>query len=1002
MATWNSVNGVEDGEPVCAETFNRPIGELTSRTDYLKSILDDISGIDSVKTTGARLKEGEKFAVGDIVCIDPETKLYTKAISSMSLYDAYTASEKAYAVGMLVDFSGTSGTIVFYGKIDLSDMDVDGMLDKHSGEFVNGQYYLSSTTAGKITRYPTGPRISLGFFSRNEAVSGKYPGDFAILNPQYMDIEAHSHRTFVLAAKPAGVVDYEGDPSDDVPMTAHVSGYPPIDDAPGAPRLTVCGDWTIDKNATYTIKLDNGSGDTPTSWPCRMTWSGVGDDTTSGTVEVRFFGEEIPIGKYGLAVRFEAGVGNGPESPYTEEVDEASRTWSVDHEMGRGWTSASANVVETFGDNHLRLTGTAEKTVEQVYAIIPGYIFDLTASIPSISSGDTLSIGGEEFIFVDESYEGETDATKVYIADNVMDTLVSLAEKSNSVVLYDDTIGQVLAGFEDSDGVKFKEKDGEAETLSPVLSGADYVLFFDMETKKSLAVPKAIGSVNFSVVLAEHWAEVPLANGLTVTFVGNEDFSVGALSQFYVESGVPGSVYRYAIEFDNDLKKHFPPVPAKSGSLMLNGVELESYELYGKKAVFGIGGDSIYWLDPAYGRAPWPEAYVDSEEEVPIDDQYRLLFHFVSEFHSETGPVTSLHSAEGSPIKVFRCGTDEPASVGDLSLDLRLELDASDSGEKGYKVVKRTRNGRLLLGPVVERIVAGPGISISKTSNVPDGQGTVMISADGTMYNGDFETVALENAKLESVGMFPYIRLLKWDGGSSSNIPTGFVAKFHVPATAYVTMYRVKFYATVFGEESFEGQASPLNAGVRMDYNILPDFGAPYAIPTISNLKEDLISPDSAAVLNIPFGSQSGNGYEYKAFDPMLVHNDSSIDDEYGRSYQVYGAAFPNNEDCSNYCSKHQIVGSFGILPGYTVAIRFSRTAPTAGSAYTAPIGFLNLRWSIEAVTTIDSGNLVFSTDQLVEQTVMKLRKVALNDSIMNKDYDVVSVIQKLLNALRG
>ena len=98
MATWNSVNGVEDGEPVCAETFNRPIGELTSRTDYLKSILDAISGIDSVKTTGARLKEGEKFAVGDIVCIDPETKLYTKAISSMSVYDAYTASEWAYAV----------------------------------------------------------------------------------------------------------------------------------------------------------------------------------------------------------------------------------------------------------------------------------------------------------------------------------------------------------------------------------------------------------------------------------------------------------------------------------------------------------------------------------------------------------------------------------------------------------------------------------------------------------------------------------------------------------------------------------------------------------------------------------------------------------------------------------------------------------------------------------------------------------------------------------------
>lgn len=999
MATWHNVLGVKDGEPVCAETFNRPIGELTSRTDYLKSVVDTISGIDSVKSTDVRLKDGESFSVGDIVCIDPETKLYTKAVSTMSLYDAYTASEKAYAVGMLVDFNGTVGTVVYYGRVDLSGIDVESLLDSGSKGFVNGQYYLSSTTSGKITRYPTGPRISVGFFCRKEAVSGKYPGDFAVINPQHMDIEAHSHRTFALTARPAGVVDIEyGDGNSNDIASVNILGYPPEDDVPGAPRMTICGDWLTDKYAKYTVVLDNGAGGTPTSWPCKLRWTAVGDENGSGEADVRFFGDEVPVGKYGLAVRFEPGIGTGQEGPYEEDVPEESRTWSADHVMGRGWTTASANVAESFGDgNNIRLTGSSDKTVQNVYAYSPGYIVDLTSAISSISSGYTLSVGGEEFIFVDESYDGDSDATRIYISGTVFDTLVSLAEKSQSAVIYDDSISQVLAGFEEADGVKFND-----EALDPVLTGPEYVLFFDLDTKKSLSVPQSIGSVNFSVTLAEHWAQRNLSNGMVATFAGNNDFASGAFAQFSVESGVPGSVYRYAIEFDNDLKKHFPPVPARSGSLMLNGVELESYELYGDKAVFGIGPDSIYWLDPSYGRSPWPVAYEDASSEVPIDDEYRLLFHFVSEFHSETGPVTSLHSAEGSPIKVFRCGTDEPASVGDLSLDLRLELDSSDSSEKGYKVVKRTRNGRLLLGPVVEKIVAGPGISISKASGVPDGQGTVLISADGTEYNGDFETVALENAKLESVGMFPYIRLLKWDDGSSSNIPTGFVAKFHVPATAFVTMYRVKFYATVFGETSFDGASGPMNAGVRMDYNILPDYGAPYAIPTISNLKEGLISPDSSTVLNIPFGVQGENGYEYTAFDPLIVHNDPSIDDEYGRSYQVYPAPFPNNDDCSDYCSKHQIVGSFGILPGYTVAIRFSRTAATVEPAYTAPIGFLNLRWSVEAVTSIDSGNLVFSTDELIDNTVMKLRKVALNSGAMNKDYDVVAVIQKLLDALRG
>ena len=215
----------------------------------------------------------------------------------------------------------------------------------------------------------------------------------------------------------------------------------------------------------------------------------------------------------------------------------------------------------------------------------------------------------------------------------------------------------------------------------------------------------------------------------------------------------------------------------------------------------------------------------------------------------------------------------------------------------------------------------------------------------------------------------------------------------------------MKFYATVFGEESFKDAAAPMAAGITMDYNILPDFNSVQdSLVETANLKTGLIKPDNEFTLDVPFGIMNESGdYEYTAYDPLLMHNDSSITPIAGKSVQVLDHAFPSPDDCQNYINNpaNRVSGSvFGIKPGYTVSIRFSRSNPSDGTPYTGAIGFLNLRWEIEQVTTVDASS-ESEVDDLVTQTVLNLRKAAAKSGRMTNSYELVLVLTRLLNALK-
>ena len=1042
MAIWNSVHGLKDGENVDAATFNRPLSELAARTDYLKEQIERGRQDDaSVKIT-VGLSENDTPEVGDVVCLDLATKKYVKAVASSDLLDAYVPSERAFAIGILTATFGLQGTVVIYGKVDISEMNVFDMTDDEA--FENGQYYLSSHNPGRITRYPSGPKISIGMFTKKAQANGKFVGDFAILNPQYMDIEAHTHRTYALYARPCGesvnTDEYYKDDelSESDVNTVSVVGYPPIGGIPEAegvfvPRLVVGGEWTSSDSETYEIVITGPTGDAaPSSWPCYVKWRVLGSEDLHYD-KFRFFGDEINVGDYGMTVKLEPSGGMSESVPFVDTaatVGEDFRTWRVGRNSGRGWSKFDINkVVSTESGGVIRISGSPDMRSGKLKIVVPNKVYKVYDGVNQhdgfenvvIQNGDVVVIDGTEYRFTDSEDPVSSDEGEnvVSLSSSPLETWIGLRNFTTSVFYEtrmltgtDEVEREVGSAFIIADTVEIRRADSNDDTSVPRCvvdntanaesdDASRYAVVTD-EYGESYAEQIPLAGIPVAVVPVNRLFERhPLKRELSLMVASEPEIGDEGEISF---KGVPGAVYRYNIEFDNDLKLHYPPVPRQSGSLMLNGVEISAYTEYAE-AVAYFDSDSLYWRDNRRGRQPWPYPVMSADDVIPVEDEYREILHFISAFKSDTGPVTSIRPSDGSIVKVKRCGTDEDASVGDLEIDVDFTPATVDKEAPGHKVVKASRGGKLILGPVVEKLIAGPGITFSSNGKSPAGQGTFTISADGSRYTGDFETVALENAKLDSVGMFPYIRFLRWVPESDSNVPSGFVAKFHVPATLENAVYRVKFYATIFGETSFRDSVLPQTAGLSMTYSILPDYNNIDGTEDVetANLKTGLIQPDKPFGLNIPFGTQTEDGtYSYDAYDPLLMHNDASIPDVQGKSARVISRSFPYSGDCLGYTQGRVISGvPFGVRPGYTVGVRFTREAPTAPGVtpYTGPIGILNLQWAVEQVATIDEVQAESITKTVID-TVTGLKKAARISGSMNNSMEIVTVLQRLINAL--
>ena len=950
MSLWVAVHALVDNTDVVAATFNQPLLELTERTNYLYDKVQDLYGtglFESIRLMDVTL--ATDVQAGDIVYRNPDTGIFERAIASMSLADNFSVADSSYALGIAVSAAAYVGTVVVSGRAYLTTGQVPWVLADlmQTGEtFRAGPYYLSSLEAGKITAYPLGPRIYIGNYSDTDV----------LISPQYRDTgEAHQHRTYPLFSQPAGTqLVTNPEQADGTHAILGFDAQVAAEAYDRVPKLVATGDWT-GLTAQYAITLGGLTiTDLPSSFAvATLYWSGA----ESGSVRVTAFEQPVSIGTKGLKVSLENPTTDSWDIPYAATSDsQGKRTWDLDiPEMTQGWLARHYRqeaTTDNYVDNGYRfrlMGGPAAyadlRVNDQITLVCPGAIVAADMTVQP-AAHETTIIGSYVFEYTDDG---------TYTAGNIPVTIELTAAETllnlQAAILDTADTSIVPVQAADASDLFIGTTVATAVThlgsvLTPVTTahpiGQDAkLLIYDRD--------------NMALVAAGYWdaiawyTPVTLTNGLqliavpytaTGTPCASENLDEGNAWRLSITDEAPGAHFVYAMGMHQSLNQFFPPVPRNSAAFVLNGVELDSKDLFPTNPTYGIGTEALYWYSNTYGMVPWPADWVSIISTGAQHLQQNAAFHFIRNA-GQSGVVTSLRAATGSPIVVRRCGTVDTASVGDLELDVDFNLQSSDANLAGFQVVKSTASGKLLRGPVVERIVPGPGIALTQTSGAAAGQGTVTIGlANAPDYMGDFEQVALQNAKEEVVGMFPYIRMLPWTNAiAAQNIPSGFIANFRVPFTLPPTSrYKFCFYISMFGEDAVA--ATPLQtAGLLFSYSILTDYTDILSGDSYQSLKDAFVS--TTKQIDVRFGG--GSPFEpYTGYDPLMIHNDSSpemYEDIVNKRQYVGFSSLPGSEFAAG-C----------VRAGSLIGIKLQRTATLGSNPYTGGLGFLTLRWKLVAL----------------------------------------------------
>ena len=959
---WSQLKKYENGDGINAETMNVPIGQLGDRTSYLYARLKELMSVgkmSSVILTGVELSsdKGKEPDVGNAVYLD--SGKFSKAKATMSLYDDFKAADSAFTVGILISKDGYSGNVIVYGSMNLNPSGspiLESSMIESGERFRPGRYYLSANEAGKLTANPNGPLIYVCTIEGSVGLTGGFDGT-AIVSPQFLDIgTSHIHRTAVLTARPAG--------------TSSVEGYLPIDPAEFSPEddgqsssgepekghiaLRFGGTWTNDGKVDYDFFL----GQTDAQWPNGVTlcWRENGGRTVY-TRNVTAPDAEIEISN-GLTARLSLPQSRG-KTAYSGLTEDQIRWETLTFpDAGKGWLAHLPQALAKSDDAEglcVALRGRVDSSPSDIDVIFPGQVdsYDLG------SDDSVFSYEGQIYEFTDdkESYSGE--GIPVPRGTCLADSALYLAEAlSKGVSDSSSSSGARFAVFEydEGAGAKLLVIDGSRLVIDAVQVSPDTVYGADFDV-----IPSS-GDINAKAVVCDRSGRVLSADPVisipfAYAWTGSGKISVmvyqDTLDSVTVQTGTcvsatmvddePDAVYDYVIGMDAQISNFWPPVPPKSAALIVNGVEMDNKALVPTSPTVSFGRDTIHWFEDDEGRRPWPDTLEGRDSQIdPAFDKTEIM-HWVRGFQGATGPVTSLQVKPGSPLKVYGYGTFDEANTGDLEIAADLDFRIENGGAPGYHVPKRTRNGVMLAGPVVERIVGGPGVSVISKAGCPNGQGTVVVALDNGAFGGLFTDIALENAEQAKIGMFPYIRL-KGYSGSSITHPSAFTATVRVPDSVPAGKYVMRVSASVFGEDGFRQETRVRNACVRFSYNILPDFRTSEGME-YRNLKTTLLKPDSERIRYIPFGHNGDEGIEYNGFDPIIVttHGTGTVR-EADVAWDALGNDLPDPNDFS---------GQEGVLPeirpGYLIGIRIARAVSQDATyvSYTGPLGFMNLSWSL-------------------------------------------------------
>ena len=375
-------------------------------------------------------------------------------------------------------------------------------------------------------------------------------------------------------------------------------------------------------------------------------------------------------------------------------------------------------------------------------------------------------------------------------------------------------------------------------------------------------------------------------------------------------------LYRYLHEGDQDLANVFPPLPTEGSSLEINGTSL----IPGTD--FKVTTAGIFWIpgiSTGNGFYPWPVDYSAVSAMSAANARSLRFFFSASNFENARSVVYSLEGV--APLVVRDRLSKKPSGNGDLEIlvDLNTTVDPADPTDQD-SALALVSGVAFERGNVVSQLVAGPGIALTNLSSQKGiFVGKVQVSATNMKFEGEFNDIALRNAKEASNNVASWIDFLP------PATPSGLTASFRVPtADLNPANLKLKILGSFKGNTAIISGGSEQYAVFKVVYHVLrPGFN-------LSAMSDATAVAVQYWTLTFPGGYNAG----------LILPSEYPLDPANPNAFQIDTTTLAANP-------ASLVALSGGFQPGDLFSIQIDRVASGGGNAdtYGGRAGLTGLRW---------------------------------------------------------
>jgi hypothetical protein len=277
----------------------------------------------------------------------------------------------------------------------------------------------------------------------------------------------------------------------------------------------------------------------------------------------------------------------------------------------------------------------------------------------------------------------------------------------------------------------------------------------------------------------------------------------------------PGNaIWGYNLPLDPALNRQWPPIPLSAASVIWDkGEDLSGGTdvPLGIKGLVTLDANGIWWNSNCYGDVPWPTGLSTSSSQsssadvCPRDEVMRIKLLFSRQTYATDKSVVTKIESDSPLLTVLNCDGD-PASTGDLKLNLLLNLLVTDTDELGSQVLKTFNDSTLTFnrGRVIEGLLAGSNVSLSSantrlldpanpaSATVYQGIPTLNVLSDPTGSELSVELFRLDDVRERFNGLVSYLAFV-------SDQTSAVIGKIKIPPAGLATPPTVKIRAVFIG-----------------------------------------------------------------------------------------------------------------------------------------------------------------------------------------------------------